>query len=801
MIAIPHSEDFVNFKTTPDAPPENIEAEESILGGIILDPAAIYRVKDRLKPEHFYVESHREIYKACLKLNKNNQPIDLITVTSYLSDNKKLSKIGGRNKLASIVDRTVSAVNIDALSDLVISKAVRRDLIKVGNQFIHLGYAGEYDLSEIFSLVQKRTQDLISASTARTKEEQLDYINDRLVAELKRIYSTIPEPNKRLLALKWLANEFDTSIGFLEHFYLKSLASQCSKLMTYKDLKEAAQSTVRRWLLNGLIPNASTILLAADGGIGKTKMVYNLAKKIIDGTQFGDFIATGQKRRILYYQGDESVGDMYQALETLGYSESDIQEHVRVRFGWSFENMPVLIQDLHEFQPHFIVVDSLSFANRYSMFREGEAEYARPLLECAGLATEYNSTFLFIHHTNRDGGVRGTTAIRNSVSEVWKLSKDTSHTSTPYDRILEIDKSRSRSSGKKYRLYFEPETLEFTFLGEEGEELGGPNRTAKEKILQYLADNRNQNFTARVMAQLLYLNETTTGRALRDLSSDGLVSCNRKPGKAYTYFLEWTGDRHARNDEHSYERDDERYEHNYEPQNPGIATVTPISSQNSSSGVAPLTTSDYELRNTDTARVSAEARNAPSNFDAQKNEQEKKHHQKTHLDYELQPKSLPVNDSDARNGCDPSYELCPEPLPVNNSDARNHARNSSSLPTIKSLHQSPVGEVKAIAIPGGQDGGYEIRLEIPNLETVVASTSHTEQRKVQIVVKKMLMRHLKSLRYEIHVITSPPGNYEWVNATLSEHHPNEYNPKRDKWVFLYNGHEYPIFDLSLIRLQ
>ncbi len=534
-------QDSLNFQPNSDRlPPCNIEAEEAILGGILLDPEAIYRIKDRLKPEHFYISAHKDIYQACLRLCNKEKPTDLMSVTSWLSDHDILAKIGGRNKLATVVDRTVSAVNIDNLAELVINAFVRRDLIRVANEINRLGYETELDIPEIFSMVAEKTRSIIELPIAATKDEHEQWLHDRLLNELTTIYTTCPQPSLRLLKLKRLADDHHLSMGFLEHFYLKTLIAQCTKLLTYDELRELAGSTVREWLLNGLIPKSTTILLASDGGVGKTKFAYAIGKILIQGTQFGSFVTTG-KRKILYYQGDESPGDMLQALDSLGYSEKDIGDSVRVRFGWSAENMPTLIQDLKEFQPEIVFIDSLSTANRFSIYRESEMEYARPILEMTGLANQYKTTFVIIHHTNKEGGIRGTTAIRNAVSEVWTLSKDNKETATAYDRILEIDKSRSRSSGKKYRMYFNPEDLSFTFLGEEGEEFGGPAHSAKESTLQLLADNRNIKFTSEEIAYRLSISRDYARRFLNELSADGLISVKRQPGKANAYFLAYEG--------------------------------------------------------------------------------------------------------------------------------------------------------------------------------------------------------------------------------------------------------------------
>ncbi len=527
-----------NFQSNSDRlPPCNIEAEEAILGGILLDPEAIYRIKDRLKPEHFYISAHKDIYQACLRLCNKEKPTDMLSVTSWLSDHDILSRIGGRNKLATVVDRTVSAVNIDSLAELVINAFVRRDLIRVANEINKLGYETELDIPEIFSMVAEKTRSVIELPIAATKDEHEQWLHDRLLSELTSIYTTCPQPSLRLLKLKRLADDHHLSMGFLEHFYLKTLIAQCTKLLTYDELRELAGSTVREWLLNGLIPKSTTILLASDGGVGKTKFAYAIGKILIQGTQFGSFVTTG-KRKILYYQGDESPGDMLQALDSLGYSESDIGEHVRVRFGWSAENMPTLIQDLKEFQPEIVFIDSLSTANRFSVYRESEMEYARPILEMTGLANQYKTTFVIIHHTNKEGGIRGTTAIRNAVSEVWTLSKDNKETATAYDRILEIDKSRSRSSGKKYRMYFNPEDVSFTFLGEEPDQ--GSNvseQSAKDALLDFFSKNRNIRFTSKELAHLLGYSDGHIRNCLSGLGADGLISADRRPGQATQYFL------------------------------------------------------------------------------------------------------------------------------------------------------------------------------------------------------------------------------------------------------------------------
>ncbi|WP_066378495.1 MULTISPECIES: replicative DNA helicase [unclassified Anabaena] len=164
-------------------PPQNIEAEEAILGGILLDPEAINRVSDRLKPEMFYISAHKDIYQAALRLHQQGQPTDLLSVTSWLADHDLLTKIGGRNKLATLLDRTVSAVNIDALAGLVVEKYLRRQLIKAGNEVVQLGYETETELPVVLDKAEQK----VFGVTQEKPQSGLIHISDALINNFQDI--------------------------------------------------------------------------------------------------------------------------------------------------------------------------------------------------------------------------------------------------------------------------------------------------------------------------------------------------------------------------------------------------------------------------------------------------------------------------------------------------------------------------------------------------------------------------------------------------------------------------------------
>lgn len=155
----------LNFSAFSNSiPPQNVDAEESILGGILLDPEAIGRVADLLPPEALYITANREIYKAALKLHSQGQPTDLMSVTTWLYDNELLEKVGGQSKLAQLVDRTVSAINIDRYANLVMDKYLRRKLIQSGNEIVELGYQTSRELETVFDEAEQKVFGLTQAS-------------------------------------------------------------------------------------------------------------------------------------------------------------------------------------------------------------------------------------------------------------------------------------------------------------------------------------------------------------------------------------------------------------------------------------------------------------------------------------------------------------------------------------------------------------------------------------------------------------------------------------------------------------
>ena len=164
-------------------PPQNIEAEESILGGILLDPKALGRISDFLIPEAFYVKTHQDIYRAALALQGKGKPTDLMTVSSWLQDNYLLEEIGGMPRLLQLIERTVSAANIDRYAELVMDKYMRRQLISTGGEIIELARDTTLELENVFD----ESEQKIFRLTQKRPQEGLIFLGDTLIETFNEI--------------------------------------------------------------------------------------------------------------------------------------------------------------------------------------------------------------------------------------------------------------------------------------------------------------------------------------------------------------------------------------------------------------------------------------------------------------------------------------------------------------------------------------------------------------------------------------------------------------------------------------
>lgn len=136
-------------------PPQSIEAEMSILGGILVDNEAINRALEIITPDDMYRETHRKIMRAMIELNTRNEPCDLITLTSILKKKGELEEVGGGAYLATLVDYVPMAANIVYYCKIVKEKGITRKLISAATEIVSQGFEDQVDVEELLDNAQK----------------------------------------------------------------------------------------------------------------------------------------------------------------------------------------------------------------------------------------------------------------------------------------------------------------------------------------------------------------------------------------------------------------------------------------------------------------------------------------------------------------------------------------------------------------------------------------------------------------------------------------------------------------------
>lgn len=149
---------------TERIPPQNIEAEQSLLGSVLIDPEAISRILEGIELDDFYREAHRQIFAAVLGLYQRNEPADLVTVTNALRTGGQLEAVGGAAYVAELADRVPTTANVAYYAKIVHEKAVLRRLIEGATAIVQRAYNGgeqvdaALDQAEqiIFDIAQKK---------------------------------------------------------------------------------------------------------------------------------------------------------------------------------------------------------------------------------------------------------------------------------------------------------------------------------------------------------------------------------------------------------------------------------------------------------------------------------------------------------------------------------------------------------------------------------------------------------------------------------------------------------------------
>lgn len=168
-------------------PPQNIEAEQAVLGAMLIDKEAIAKATEVLSADDFYREAHRVIFSAMLELYNKNEAVDMVTVTEILKRDNKLEDIGGIAYITSLANVVLTAANIKYHAEIVAEKSVLRQLVRVSTEIAAMGYEANDDVGTLLDTAESRILEISN----RKKKADFTPINDILMDSVQSIESLL----------------------------------------------------------------------------------------------------------------------------------------------------------------------------------------------------------------------------------------------------------------------------------------------------------------------------------------------------------------------------------------------------------------------------------------------------------------------------------------------------------------------------------------------------------------------------------------------------------------------------------
>ena len=275
--------------------------------------------------------------------------------------------------------------------------------------------------------------------------------------------------------------------------------------------------SVREWLIAGIVPLGSVTLLAAQGGTGKTSLVYNWALGVATGSSWSGRRCLPGK--CLLISADEPLSDTKEKLSIIGYQEANIKPGM-ISFWetWRFAHIQQLERFIKKHRPVFVVIDSLTacFAGMNVDLIKSNA--GDSLYALRDMANVYKCSIVILHHLNRQGGLRDSSSFVDNVSEVVKLYRQEGN----YDQnqfILEWVKSRSGLAGK-HVLKRNAVNYGWDYAGPLGNSIAELDRVAN-----YVNMRPHERFSKQQVSLGTGMNENvTTGKLLEMARRQGLIT-------------------------------------------------------------------------------------------------------------------------------------------------------------------------------------------------------------------------------------------------------------------------------------
>ena len=295
------------------------------------------------------------------------------------------------------------------------------------------------------------------------------------------------------------------------------------EIETIDALTIANADQCREWLIAGIMPLGSVMLLAASGGTGKSTIVYNWALNIALGTPWSG--RRCYKGKSLIIQSDEPLVDTSEKLGVIGFKEAGLEAGTIAFWeNWRFGHMKQLEDYVRKNRPAFVAIDSLTACLAGMEVDLVKSNAGDVIYGLRDIANQYKCSIIILHHLNKSGGLRDSTSFVDNVSEVVKLTR-AENNGDPNQFVLEWLKSRSGLTGKHN---LQRDTLSY------GWRYAGPQGGSLEELDQ-VVNTVNMRKTERLTKQQVAAmsgtwDNSSTGKMLEVARRQGLITSSFEMG-------------------------------------------------------------------------------------------------------------------------------------------------------------------------------------------------------------------------------------------------------------------------------
>lgn len=385
-------------------PPANIEAEESVLGSILIDPSCFARVVRHIRPDDFFIQRNRAIFEVMIRLHSFARPIDFVTITAALSESNHLDEIGGAAYISRLINTTPSAMHAEGYAELVRSASVSRALIVAASEIAKIAYDGEL--------------------TAEQKEAQA-------LSELKARRNGNGASHVR-------------SIGQVAADTVTQLEEWSEHPIGEDEVRGLSSGFPSVDKLTGGFERSEQTVLAARTGIGKSALAFQIAYNIAQrGGHAAIFSLEMAERMICYRLSSYEIGVPYQDMKR-GWMNSDAWERAYKALA-KFDGMSLYINDrasqsISSIEADVAALEGLDLfvvdhLRLIKDFRKGENEVirlGRLSMELRQIARDYGTHCLLITQLNRGletrddkrptlADIRQSGEIEENADSVWSM--------------------------------------------------------------------------------------------------------------------------------------------------------------------------------------------------------------------------------------------------------------------------------------------------------------------------------------------------------------------------------------------